>query len=352
MALGLSWWSTIPVVPHSSASTAPSRADARSMSRSRAASSRHQICSRISPKFGRHLRRRRHAAGERRVEVVVRAHEAGSDRTHRPSIHHRSHRRNRLCRRALAAPPARLGACCVSPDAPTATDASPPAAAPLTVATATTTRRRRSLQPRRRRRRHRPPRHRRRHQPRTPRRPRRRQRPVGRTDAGDGRLTLAFTGDALWHSPLWRQADRQLRRHQRRRRGHGLHADARPPATGRRRRRRRRVPPRDADRPRRQVHDVPAVRRATRGRHGDRQRRVRPLLDGEQPHAPTAAPPASTAPSASSKRTASVSRGWPAHPPRSPRRCSSPTGSGSPTSPTRSATTASSSPPARSGDRR
>ena len=24
---------------------------------------------------------------------------------------------------------------------------------------------------------------------------------------GDGRLTLAFTGDALWHSPLWRQAE-------------------------------------------------------------------------------------------------------------------------------------------------
>lgn len=25
---------------------------------------------------------------------------------------------------------------------------------------------------------------------------------------GDGRLTLAFAGDALWHSPLWRQAER------------------------------------------------------------------------------------------------------------------------------------------------
>jgi poly-gamma-glutamate synthesis protein (capsule biosynthesis protein) len=25
--------------------------------------------------------------------------------------------------------------------------------------------------------------------------------------AGDGRLTLAFTGDALWHSPLWRHAE-------------------------------------------------------------------------------------------------------------------------------------------------
>lgn len=26
--------------------------------------------------------------------------------------------------------------------------------------------------------------------------------------AGDGRLTMAFMGDALWHSPLWRQAER------------------------------------------------------------------------------------------------------------------------------------------------
>lgn len=29
-----------------------------------------------------------------------------------------------------------------------------------------------------------------------------------RNPAGDGTLTLAFTGDALWHSPLWRQAER------------------------------------------------------------------------------------------------------------------------------------------------
>ncbi|HET9548033.1 MAG TPA: CapA family protein [Desertimonas sp.] len=28
--------------------------------------------------------------------------------------------------------------------------------------------------------------------------------------AGDGALTLAFTGDALWHSPLWRQAERNF----------------------------------------------------------------------------------------------------------------------------------------------
>ena len=27
---------------------------------------------------------------------------------------------------------------------------------------------------------------------------------------GDGRLTLAFTGDALWHSPLWHQAERNF----------------------------------------------------------------------------------------------------------------------------------------------
>ena len=49
MAFGLSWWSTMPVVPASNASTAPSRALALSMSRSRAVSRRHQICSRISP---------------------------------------------------------------------------------------------------------------------------------------------------------------------------------------------------------------------------------------------------------------------------------------------------------------
>ena len=52
MAFGLSWWSTIPVVPHEQRlDGAEAGADARSMSRSRAVSSRHQICSRISPKF-------------------------------------------------------------------------------------------------------------------------------------------------------------------------------------------------------------------------------------------------------------------------------------------------------------
>ena len=51
IAFGLSWWSTIAVVPHISASVAPSRALAYNISRSRAVSSRHQTCSRISPKF-------------------------------------------------------------------------------------------------------------------------------------------------------------------------------------------------------------------------------------------------------------------------------------------------------------
>ena len=50
MAFGLSWWSTIAVVPEANASLAPSKALARIMSRSRAASSRHHTCSRISPK--------------------------------------------------------------------------------------------------------------------------------------------------------------------------------------------------------------------------------------------------------------------------------------------------------------
>ena len=83
IAFGLSLWSTIPVVPHSSASRAPSRADARSMSRSSAASSRHQICSRIWAKSVGRLRRSRHAAGERRVEVVVRAHQSPGHGAHR-----------------------------------------------------------------------------------------------------------------------------------------------------------------------------------------------------------------------------------------------------------------------------
>jgi hypothetical protein len=40
------------------------------------------------------------------------------------------------------------------------------------------------------------------------------------TTEGDRRLTLAFTGDALWHSPLWRQAERN-------------YADAHPGEAGR-----------------------------------------------------------------------------------------------------------------------
>ena len=51
MALGDSWWSTIAVVPFSSASRAPSIADQRIISRSSAVSRRHQTCSRISWKF-------------------------------------------------------------------------------------------------------------------------------------------------------------------------------------------------------------------------------------------------------------------------------------------------------------
>ena len=51
MALGDSWWSTIAVVPFSSASRAPSIADQRIISRSSAVSRRHQTCSRISWKL-------------------------------------------------------------------------------------------------------------------------------------------------------------------------------------------------------------------------------------------------------------------------------------------------------------
>ena len=50
MALGEEWWSTIAVVPASSASRAPSRADHATISRSSARSSRHHTSSRISGK--------------------------------------------------------------------------------------------------------------------------------------------------------------------------------------------------------------------------------------------------------------------------------------------------------------
>ena len=81
-------------------------------------SSRHQICSRISLKvvgaFG--------GGGIPRASVEYRwwwAHTRPAGRhAHRSSIHHPGHRAcNRLCRRALAAPPARWAQCCVSPDA-------------------------------------------------------------------------------------------------------------------------------------------------------------------------------------------------------------------------------------------
>ena len=76
----------------------------------------------------------------------------------------------------------------------------------------------------------------------------------------------------------------QLRRQRDGDTGHGLHADARQAAAGRRRCRRRGVPPGDAHCARQRVHHVPPLRRATRRRHGDRQRRIRSLLDCEQSH--------------------------------------------------------------------
>jgi hypothetical protein len=51
MADGEAWWSMIVVVPASTASSAPSIADQRIISRSRAASRRHHTNSRISPKL-------------------------------------------------------------------------------------------------------------------------------------------------------------------------------------------------------------------------------------------------------------------------------------------------------------
>ena len=62
---------------------APSMADHRDASRGRGrASSRHQTCSRISRKSVGVRRRRRHAPGQRRVEVVVGADEARGRRAH------------------------------------------------------------------------------------------------------------------------------------------------------------------------------------------------------------------------------------------------------------------------------
>ena len=215
----------------------------------------------------------------------------------------RRHRRNRLCRRALAASPdcARR---VVSRGCATATDASPPAAAPWTITGATSTQ------------------------------------PVPPTAAPESTSTTttstttttsstvvatASTTAAAAHAGRRRPAEpgvhrrcavaqpvvaasrAQLRWLQRRRRGHGLHADARSPATGRRRRRRRRVPPRNTDRP----DDKYTTSRCTGCPRRLSRRSPTPgstAARRQATTAPTAAPPVSTAPSTSSKRTASVSR--------------------------------------------
>ena len=92
-----------PWCPTASASTAPSIADQRRISSSSATSRRHHTCSRISRKVVGCLRRGGHAAGERRVEVVVAADQPGGHVRHRghaliPRIslpHERSRRRRR-----------------------------------------------------------------------------------------------------------------------------------------------------------------------------------------------------------------------------------------------------------------
>ena len=112
---GDSWWSTMAVVPHSSASSAPSMADHRIISRSRAASRRHQTCSRISMKSVGEPGRRRHAPRQRRVEVVVAADEPGTvgrrvtrRRRVRRAARHRAgvvrHSPSRSCSAAATAP--------------------------------------------------------------------------------------------------------------------------------------------------------------------------------------------------------------------------------------------------------
>ena len=130
------------------------------------------------------------------------------------------------------------------------------------------------------------------------RRPPRRRSPRHRRPA-TAALTLAFTGDALWHSPAVAPGRTQLRRQRQRCRGHGLHADARPTAARRRRRRRRCLPPRDTDRPRRPVHHVPALRRAAR-----RRRRRSPTPASTAARRPAITP--STAATAGIDRTVAV----------------------------------------------
>ena len=84
MAAGEAWWSTIAVVPASSASTAPSSADQRTQI---------EVERQVEPppdlvedlgEVRRRAGRRRHPPGERRVEVVVRADQPGRGGAHEP----------------------------------------------------------------------------------------------------------------------------------------------------------------------------------------------------------------------------------------------------------------------------
>ena len=112
MALGDSWWSTMAVVPFSSASRAPSIADQRIISRSSAVSSRHHTCSRISWKLVGDLRWRRHAPRQRGVEMVVGTDEARGDCGHGATsrrVRHVRHCRGDARHDALRYPPPPFG---------------------------------------------------------------------------------------------------------------------------------------------------------------------------------------------------------------------------------------------------
>ena len=94
------------------------------------------------------------------------------------------------------------------------------------------------------------------------------------------RITMAFTGDTLVHSPLWRRAELNAAGIRLR-----LPADARALAAGARACRPRGMSPRNTDRARgRSVVDRPDLRGAGRGRRRFGGGRLRPLLDGQQPH--------------------------------------------------------------------
>ena len=87
MAFGLSWWSTIPVVPHEQRlDRAEPRRGAQHVEVEGGVEPPPDLLEDRAEVVGL-VRRRRHPAGERRVQVVVPAHEPRRDRAHRRTVH-------------------------------------------------------------------------------------------------------------------------------------------------------------------------------------------------------------------------------------------------------------------------